>query len=92
MENYYVYILYSSRANRYYVGQTNDLSRRLSKHNSGFVSSTKPYLPWELKLSLHKSSRSEAMALERKLKNLGHARLQAFIVKYSIGPVADANE
>ncbi|MBX2894005.1 MAG: GIY-YIG nuclease family protein [Cyclobacteriaceae bacterium] len=29
-----VYILYSSKADRYYVGQTEDLSVRLDQHNS----------------------------------------------------------
>ncbi|HDP66927.1 MAG TPA: GIY-YIG nuclease family protein, partial [Candidatus Marinimicrobia bacterium] len=30
-----VYILYSPSKDRYYVGQTNDLNRRLVEHNSG---------------------------------------------------------
>ncbi|MCX8057670.1 MAG: GIY-YIG nuclease family protein, partial [Ignavibacteria bacterium] len=30
---YYTYILYSPHTNRYYVGHTNDLERRMRYHN-----------------------------------------------------------
>ena len=30
---YIVYILYSSRLDKYYIGRTNDIVRRLSEHN-----------------------------------------------------------
>ncbi len=45
---YYVYILYSSKSDGFYFGSTPDLEKRLSKHNSGQVVSTKPYIPWTL--------------------------------------------
>ncbi|MFN4110747.1 MAG: GIY-YIG nuclease family protein [Ignavibacteria bacterium] len=32
-KKYYTYILYSGRTNRYYVGHTNDLERRMKYHN-----------------------------------------------------------
>jgi putative endonuclease len=90
---FYVYILYSPAADKFYVGQTNDLAARLNRHNAGFNTSTKPYIPWSLKLALLKSTRSEAMQLEKKLKHLSKARIRALIVKYgseSAGP--DAGE
>ncbi|MBL7788391.1 MAG: GIY-YIG nuclease family protein [Chitinophagales bacterium] len=68
---YFVYILYSSKFDKYYIGQTNNLSDRLTRHNAGSVKSTKPYLPWILELSIEKDSRRESMELERKLNNLG---------------------
>ncbi|MDX2191129.1 MAG: GIY-YIG nuclease family protein [Bacteroidota bacterium] len=79
---YYVYILYSSSGKRYYIGQTNDVNQRLLRHNSGFEKSTSPYSPWDLILTLTKNSRSEAMILEKKLKNLNIPDLQKFITKY----------
>ncbi|MDX2173557.1 MAG: GIY-YIG nuclease family protein [Bacteroidota bacterium] len=82
---FYVYILYSENFNRYYIGQTNNISNRLESHNSGYVLSTKPYLPWKLLLFLKKSTRSEAMILEKKLKNLNTEDLRKFITKYSVG-------
>ncbi len=36
-----VYILYSEKFDRYYIGQTQDFNERLSRHNSGHVPSTK---------------------------------------------------
>ena len=80
---YYVYILHSSFHRRYYIGQTADIDARFKRHNSGLVPSTKAFLPWELILLIEKSSRSEALILEKKLKNLNTEDLQKFIEKYS---------
>ena len=43
---YYLYILQSEINNRYYIGVSNDVQRRLLEHNSGSVKSTAPYKPW----------------------------------------------
>ena len=80
---FYVYILYSSVFDRYYVGQTNDMKQRLNRHNNGHVPSTAPYRPWIIRLSIQKEIRSEAVILENKLKNLSRERLIQFIAKYS---------
>ena len=81
--SYRTYILYSEKFDKYYVGQTNSISRRLIQHNNGLSKATKPYKPWILALSISKENRSDAMKLERKLKNLSKARLKKFIEKYS---------
>jgi len=73
---YSVYILYSEKFSRYYIGQTSDLNNRLLRHNNGSEKSTSPYKPWVLKCSLEKSTRSEAMLLEKKLKNLNSEDLK----------------
>ncbi len=69
-----VYILYSEKFDRYYIGQTHDFNERLIRHNSEYVPSTKLYVPWQLKCLIEKKSRSEALVLERKLKNLNRER------------------
>lgn len=79
---YSVYILFSNSANRFYIGQTNNLEERLIRHNNGYEKSTSPYKPWTLVLSINKDSRGEAMILERKLKNLNTEDLRKFIDKY----------
>jgi len=63
--NYYFYLLYSPKFKRTYSGQTDNLSDRLIKHNSGKVKSTKAYKPWVLIHSESFDSRSEAMKREK---------------------------
>jgi putative endonuclease len=87
----YVYIIYSSIFDKYYIGQTHDVTERLRRHNTGLENATRPYKPWSLLLSIRKESRSEAMVLEKKLKNLSRARIQIFINKYG-GPNAGADD
>jgi putative endonuclease len=79
---FFVYILYADAHRRYYIGQTSDVTIRLGRHNRGMEKSTAPYRPWRLILFIEKSSRGEAMILERKLKNLNTEDLEKFIVKY----------
>lgn len=65
---YKVYILYSETLNQFYKGQTNNISTRIKRHNSGSESSTRLGVPWVLLWSVSKPSRSEALKFERKLK------------------------
>lgn len=71
---YIVCILYSQKRSRYYVGQTADIDKRLKRHNSGAVKSTKTGAPWILVLQLEVSSRSEGVLLEKKIKKRGAKR------------------
>lgn len=81
---FFTYILYSEKYNRFYTGQTNNLGIRLNRHNTGLEKSTKSYRPWKVVCSIEKSSRSEAMILEKKLKNLNTEDLKKFVEKYGI--------
>jgi len=76
---YIVYILYSKTHDSYYKGQTRDLCDRIKRHNLCQEKATKSGVPWELVWSTKKASRSEAIILERKLKNLSRERIQKFI-------------
>ncbi|MEI2757994.1 MAG: GIY-YIG nuclease family protein [Bacteroidia bacterium] len=78
---FFVYILYSARGDRHYIGQTNDVEARLHRHNSGYEKSTSPYAPWKILCCIEKTSRSEAVILERKLKNLNTEDLKKFRLK-----------
>ena len=79
----FVYILYSIDFDRFYIGQSQNPLARLLYHNDGFETSTAPYRPWKLVLQLEKTNRSEAMVLEKKLKNLNRMKLLKFIEKYN---------
>jgi putative endonuclease len=62
---YTVYILFSEKFRKTYVGQTNDLAKRMEAHNSGRVKSTKRYLPWMIIHTEDFKTRSEAMRREK---------------------------
>jgi putative endonuclease len=79
---FYVYILYSEKFDKNYIGQTSDLQKRLNHHNSGLDTFTKKYLPWKLLYAFPKPTRSEAIHLEKKLKNLSRQRLLELIIKH----------
>jgi len=80
---YYVYILFSEKLSKYYIGQTNNIDERLKKHNSGYEAFTSKGTPWKLQWKTEKATRSEAVELEQKLKNLSQKRLQQFMKKYN---------
>ena len=65
---YFVYILYSKKFERNYVGLTSDLEQRLKSHNSGKVKSTKSYRPWEIVYSESYETIIEARKREKYLK------------------------
>ena len=44
----FVYILFSEKLNKYYVGSTPDLDRRITEHNRGKERFTKTGVPWVL--------------------------------------------
>jgi putative endonuclease len=69
---FYIYIIYSISANRYYIGHTPDVYKRLGEHNNPQKNTkfTSKYLPWELVLYFVVSeSRGEAILVERFIKN-----------------------
>ena len=70
----FVYILYSEISSKYYVGQTANIDKRLKRHNSSGVPSTKKGVPWNVVLQIKVSSRSEVLVLERKIKKRGAKR------------------
>ncbi|HUI29980.1 MAG TPA: GIY-YIG nuclease family protein [Candidatus Acidoferrales bacterium] len=73
--SFYVYVLSSLTAKRFYVGQTKDLTDRLRRHNRGRVKSTKAFRPWSVVYFEKYETRGKAMRRERELKGLkGTAR------------------
>jgi putative endonuclease len=43
--NFYTYIIYSKKRDRYYTGSCSNLEKRLQRHNDGATPSTKPRRP-----------------------------------------------
>jgi putative endonuclease len=71
---YVVYILFSETTDRYYVGQTNNIEKRLVTHNNGGKKYTSKGRPWNLIKTYPCNDRTEAMQLERKIKKRGIKR------------------
>jgi putative endonuclease len=71
---YFIYIIKSIIINRYYIGSTEKLDRRLSDHNSGKVKSTKAYKPWQLVYTERFDTKSEAIKRERQIKSYKSGR------------------
>ena len=57
----------------------------MKRHNNGYEKATKTGVPWLLIWKMEKESRSEALILEKKLKNLSVKRTLEFILKYNHG-------
>jgi putative endonuclease len=80
MTNYCVYILYSERFDKYYIGQTNSLEHRLVRHNEFDLVNTytAKYRPWTLKAWVEiGNNRGDAMKVERRLKSLKSKKMIA---------------
>ena len=82
---FFVYVIRSIESGHYYIGQTRNAVDRLRRHNAGAESSTARYAPWEMVWHAEKPTRSEAVQLESKLKNLSRTRLESFLSKQGGG-------
>jgi putative endonuclease len=75
---------YSSKIDRFYVGQTSNLKNGITEQNSGESLYTSTGMPWTLLWSTEKSSLL-ASEVEFKLKNLTRVRKIRFMRKYFEG-------
>jgi len=64
----YVYVLRSDKSGQLYTGSTNDLRKRLSEHNFGHSTYTKPRGPYELIYYEACINSTDAYAREKYLK------------------------
>ena len=64
---FHLYILYSDTYDKYYIGQTNDLDRRIEEHNEQEKNTfTAKYRPWEIVMSFEVG---ESLGVARKIEN-----------------------
>jgi predicted GIY-YIG superfamily endonuclease len=69
MQFSYVYILQSeANPKNHYVGLTDDLRKRLEKHNAGDVPHTAKFRPWRIQTAISFNNRERASEFERYLK------------------------
>jgi len=68
---YYIYVLYSERDKHLYIGSTPDLKKRMLKHKTGRVRSTKNRRPLDLIYYEAYMLRIDALRREKYLKSGG---------------------
>jgi len=78
---YFVYILQSIKNNKYYIGSTNNLERRISEHNSGKTKSLKYLTPLKIVFYKKYERESDARLVERKLKKFKNKSIIESIIK-----------
>jgi putative endonuclease len=82
-EKFFVYILQSMKDFSFYIGQTDDLDKRMSRHFDGMSKYTASKRPWRLVYFELYNSRSEAIMRERQLKSWKNAaRYRALIANW----------
>jgi putative endonuclease len=79
---HFVYIIYSQKINKFYIGESTNIAEKISWHNNHLFkdSFTKQSNDWELKLSIKVSNRSEARVIESYIKSMKSSK---FINKLS---------
>ena len=65
---FYIYILYSSHLDQYYIGHTENVADRIFRHTNSGSKSTKKASDWEIKYTEEFHSRQEAMQREVEIK------------------------
>ena len=77
----WLYILKSRVRDRYYIGTTQNIEKRLKEHNNRKKRWTNRYRPWELIYAEAFSTRAEATRKERKLKTKESIKEKLEIIK-----------
>jgi len=82
----YLYILKNNKNERYYIGSTNNLDRRLTEHNGGKTKSLKNLLPVNLVFKKEFNNIIDARKIELKLKKYKNRNIIENIIsgKYKI--------
>jgi len=66
---WYIYVLWSEKLKKRYVGSTEDLDRRLKEHNRGKARYSRQGVPWVLIYKEECSGKKEAIHREHFLKS-----------------------
>ena len=80
---YAVYILYSSKLDKYFIGYSADVAGRLRRHNDHSKGYTNAGKPWVFVYSEEYEIKSDATAREKQLKKLKNRLRLEEIIKRS---------
>jgi putative endonuclease len=79
--SFYVYILYSSSLDKYYIGHTENLSDRLFRHTNSGSKSTKKANDWVIYYTEEFESRQDAVRRELDIKNKKSRKYIEWLIK-----------
>lgn len=80
---HYLYILLSLKDNKFYIGATNNLTRRINEHNNGKVFSTKGRRPLKLIYYSAFLNEKDTVASEKYFKTTrGKQRIRKMLENY----------
>ncbi len=65
---YYVYVLYSRKISKFYIGYTKDLNNRIEHHNLGLDRWSERGIPWKLVYFEKYENKQDALRREKFLK------------------------
>lgn len=83
--NYCVYVLYSEKINKYYIGSSSNVDNRVIFHNFSLNRIwTKRGQPWVLKRTIECNDNTEALKLELRIKRMKSRKYIDEIVKNGV--------
>lgn len=78
---FYLYILHSSKLDKYYIGHTADIEKRLREHNTGISKFTAKVSDWVLKYTESFTTREEARKRELEIKKKKSRKYIEWLIK-----------
>ena len=79
---YFIYILYSEKLDKFYIGSTENIQERLKKHLSNHKGFTAKAKDWKVVYFEEFSSKTEALKREKQLKNWkSNVRIKELIIR-----------
>jgi len=80
---FYVYILYSEKCKRHYIGYSEDVYARLERHNQGLVIATRNCRPYLLKAVKAFETEIKARKEEIRLKRAKNSKYLNWLIEGS---------
>lgn len=78
----FVYIIYSEKLNRFYIGHSIDLAKRLEEHNAGISAYTSKAKDWKLVYSESFDSRDQARNRKKSIKAKKSRKYIEFLIAH----------
>ena len=86
---YCVYVLYSLKDGKLYIGYTTNLERRFTEHQAGNSKSTAPRRPFRLLFCEYYLSKEDAIRREKYFKTTAGKKTIKLMLKESLKEIAD---